>query len=159
LIAVDLNKDKKPDLIALASGMRDLVWFENPTWERHVLASGLNRMINVAPLDANGDGIPELLVAHEFANVAKNSIGIVSLLESDGDPRKPWKVREIDRLTTSHRMRFIRLKGSTGIINAPLTGAKAEPPDYRDHVPIVMYRPPEWKREPVDDSISGVMHG
>jgi hypothetical protein len=116
-------------------------------------------MINVAPIDANGDGIPELLVAHEFANVPKNSIGIVSLLESNGDPRKEWKVREIDRLTTSHRMRLLRLKNGQAVVNAPLAGAKADAPDYRDRIPVVMYRPPEWKRELVDDSLSGVMHG
>jgi len=159
LIAVDLTKDGRLDLIALASGMQQLVWFENPSWERHVLATGVSRMINVAPLDANGDGIPELVLAQAFENVAKNSLGIVSLLESDGDPRKPWKVREIDRIPTSHRMRPIRLQGASAIVNAPLTGAKAEPPDYRDRVPVVMYRPPEWKRELINDSIRGVMHG
>jgi hypothetical protein len=159
LTAVDLNKDGRPDLIALASGMTELVWFENPSWERRVLATGVSRMINVAPLDVNGDGVPELVLAQAFENVAKNSAGIVSLLESDGDPRKPWKVREIDRLPTSHRLRPIRFKGSTAIVNAPLTGAKAEAPEYRDHVPVVMYRPPDWKREPVNDSIRGVMHG
>lgn len=159
LIAVDLNKDGRLDLIALASGMKELVWFENPGWQRHVLASGVNRMINVAPLDANGDGIPELLLAQEFANVAKNSIGVVSLLESAGDVRQPWKVREIDRIPTSHRLRPVHLKGGNAIVNAPLTGAKAEPPDYRDFNPVVMYRPPDWKRIPVDSSLQGVMHG
>jgi len=160
IIAADVNHDGRLDLIALASGMKDLVWFENPSWARHVLASGLNRMINVAPLDADGDGIPEFLVAHEFANVARNSIGIVSLLEHGADLRQPWKVREIDRIPTSHRLRTIRLAGGAkAIVNAPLTDAKAEPPDYRGHVPVVMYRPPEWKREPIGDQVQGVMHG
>jgi hypothetical protein len=159
VIAVDLNKDGRPDLIALASGMKELVWFENPSWQRHVLAAGVNRMINVAPLDANGDGIPELLLAQEFANVAKNSIGVVSLLESGADVRQPWKIREIDRLPTSHRLRPIRLKDGMAIVNAPLTGSKAEPPDYRDFNPVVYYRPPEWKRMPIDNSLQGVMHG
>jgi hypothetical protein len=159
VIAADLNKDGRPDLIALASGMKELFWFENPSWERHVLATGLNRMINTAALDSNGDGIPELLVAHEFANVAKNSIGIVSLLESGGDPRKPWKVREIDRIPTAHRLRVLRLGGSSAIVNAPLTEATAEPPEYRGVVPLMFYRPPEWKREPIESTVSGVLHG
>lgn len=159
LQAVDMNGDGKPDLLALASGIPELVWFENPTWQRHVIAGGFNRMINAAPIDANGDGIPELILAHEFANVAKNSIGIVSLLESNGNPRERWKVREIDRLTTSHRLRTIRLPQGLAVINAPLTGGKAEPPTYRDRNPVVLYRPPEYKRELVDESIQGVMHG
>ncbi|MBL8178045.1 MAG: VCBS repeat-containing protein [Bryobacterales bacterium] len=139
--------------------MKELVWFENPTWQRHVLATGVNRMINVAPLDANSDGIPELLLAQEFANAAKNSIGVVTLLESNSDPRQPWKMREIDRLPTSHRLRPIRLRGGSAIVNAPLTGAKAEPPEYRDFNPVVYYRPPAWQRTLIDNSLQGVMHG
>lgn len=159
LQAVDLNHDGKPDLLALASGMKELVWFENPSWERHVIAGGMNRMINAAPLDANGDGIPELVIASEFANVARNSLGIVWLAESGGNPRQPWKIREIDRLRTSHRLRPIHLPGGNAVVNAPLTGPTAEPPDYRGHIPIVMYRPPRWKREMIDDSLDGVLHG
>lgn len=159
LIAVDVNHDGRLDLVALASGMNDLYWFENPSWQRRVLAAGFNRMINVAPLDADGDGVPEFLLAHEFANVAKNSIGIVSLLEHGPDLNQPWKTREIDRIPTSHRLRTIRLPQGRAIVNAPLTDARAEPPDYRGHVPVVMYRPPEWKRELISDSVEGVMHG
>ena len=32
--AVDVNGDGRPDLVALASGMSELVWFENPSWEQ-----------------------------------------------------------------------------------------------------------------------------
>ncbi len=155
VVIADLNKDGRPDIIALASGMTELIWFENPTWERHVLATGLKRMINVAALDTDGDGIPELLVAHEFANVAKNSIGIVSLLTHNGDPKQPWTVKEIDRLTTSHRLRI----ANGQFINAALTGAKADAPDYRDHTPLVSYKPGEWKRQLISDANEGVVHG
>jgi hypothetical protein len=155
VVLADLNKDGRPDIVALASGMTELVWFENPTWERHVIASGLKHMINVAALDTDGDGIPELLVAHEFANQAKNSIGIVSLLTHNGDPKQPWTVKEIDRLTTSHRLRI----ANGMFINAALTGAGAEAPDYRGHTPLVYYKPGEWKRHLISDANEGVVHG
>src|SRR6266700_2284234 len=32
VVVADLNHDGKPDLIALASGMPELVWYENPGW-------------------------------------------------------------------------------------------------------------------------------
>jgi FG-GAP repeat len=48
VVAADLNGDGKPDLIALASNMTELVWFENPDWQRHVIASNLQNMINAA---------------------------------------------------------------------------------------------------------------
>ena len=155
VVVADVNGDGKPDLIALASGMTDLIWFEGPGWERHVLASGLKRMINLAVLDTDGDGIPEILVAHEFANLAKNSIGVVSLLHSQGDPRKPWSVKEIDRITTSHRLRV----ANGMFINAALTGAKADAPDYRDNVPLVSYKPGDWKRQMISTADEGVVHG
>jgi hypothetical protein len=31
LVAVDMNKDGRADLLAVASATQDLVWFENPT--------------------------------------------------------------------------------------------------------------------------------
>ena len=161
VVVADLNHDGKPDLIALASGMPELVWYENPTWERHVIAGGFTRMINCAAWDTDGDGIPEIVLASGFANEAKNSAGIVSLLHSDGDPRRPWKVTEIDRLTTSHRLRWADIfgDGKKVLVNAPLTGARAAAPDYRDHTPLVFYRPGEWKREMIGSENGGVVHG
>ncbi len=161
VVPIDVNHDGKIDLIALASGMTDLVWFENPTWERHVIASNLPRMINLAAWDTDGDGIPEIVVAYEFSNLAKNSIGIVALLQHDGDPRQPWKVREIDRIPTSHRLRWADIDGSGKkvVINAPLTGPHSTPPDYREQVPLVFYRPGDWKRELIGEQNEGVVHG
>jgi len=161
VVVADLNHDGKPDLIALASGLTELVWFENPGWQRHVIAGGLNHMINCAVVAAKGDPVPEIVLATEFANQAKNSIGIVSVLHHHGDPREPWTVTEIDRLTTSHRLRVADIEGNGRpvVVNAALTGAKAEPPDYRDQVPLVYYRPGEWKRQTISTENSGVMHG
>ncbi len=161
VVPIDVNHDGKIDLIALASGMTDLVWFENPTWERHVIAGNLPRMINLAAWDTDGDGIPEIVVAYEFSNLAKNSLGIVALLQHDGDPRQPWKMREIDRIPTSHRLRWADIDGSGRkvVINAPLTGPHSVPPDYREHVPLVYYRPGEWKRELIGEQNEGVVHG
>jgi len=161
VVVADLNHDGKPDLIALASGMPELVWFENPGWQRHVIASGLSRMINCTTVDGAADGIPDIVLASEFANQAKDSIGVVSVLRHNGDPREPWTVTEIDRLTTSHRLRTANIDGTENgvVINAPLTGAKAEPPDYRDQTPLVFYRPGEWKRQLISSENSGVVHG
>jgi FG-GAP-like repeat/FG-GAP repeat len=161
VVVADLNHDGKPDLIALASGLTELVWYENPGWQRHVIAGGFSHMINCAVVPVKGDPIPDIVLASEFANQAKNSIGIVSVLHHDGDPRGPWTVTEIDRLTTSHRLRTADIDGSGNrvVVNAPLTGAKAEAPDYRDRTPLVFYRPGVWKRQLISAENSGVVHG
>ena len=161
VVVADLNHDGKPDLIALASGLPELVWYENPGWQRHVIAGGFNHLINCAVAPVKGDPVPDIVVASEFANQAKNSIGIVSVLHHNGDPREPWTVTEIDRLTTSHRLRTADIAGDGRpvVINAALTGAKAEAPDYRDQTPLVYYRPGEWKRQTISTENSGVVHG
>ncbi|MEK7406832.1 MAG: VCBS repeat-containing protein [Acidobacteriota bacterium] len=159
VLAADLNRDGRPDLIALASGLTELVWFENPGWQRHVMARDLARMINLAAADTDADGIPEIVLASEFSMKPQASAGIVSLLRVRGDPLEPWSVTEIDRLPTSHRLRWANIGGSRVLINAPLAGAAAVPPDYRGPVPLVLYRPGVWKREIISEELQGVMHG
>jgi hypothetical protein len=143
VVVADLNRDRKPDIIAVASGLKELRWYENPGWQPHVLVSGINQPINAAAHDVDGDGIPEIALAHEFSNVYARSAGVVSILTHQGDPAGPWSIKEIDRVPTSHRLRFADIDGSGRkvLVNFPLVGAQAVAPDYRDHVPLLMYRP------------------
>ncbi len=161
VVAADLNRDGKPDLIALASGLNELAWFENPGWQRHVLATGLSRPINLAVSDSGRDGNPTIVVAQEFSTDARKSAGIVSVLTCTGDPRQPWKATEIDRLPTSHRLRWADIDGSGKqvAVNAPLIGAAATAPDFRERAPLVFYRPGVWKREVISNELAGVLHG
>jgi hypothetical protein len=166
VVIADLNKDGRPDLIALASGLDELLWYENPgksagPWARHVIVGGQKRMINCAAHDTDGDGIPEIVMASLFDNLPKNSIGGVSVLKHQGDPRGLWQQTEIDKLTTSHRIRWADIDGSGKkvAINAPLAGFGADAPDFRAHVPLVYYRPGEWKRELIGEQNEGVVHG
>ena len=42
VVIADINKDGKPDIIALAQGMPELAWYENPSWQKHVMATGVS---------------------------------------------------------------------------------------------------------------------
>src|SRR5256885_7656818 len=90
VVVADLNHDGKPDLIALSSQITDLVWFENPGWQRHVIASGLQGMINLAYSN------DQIVLAYGFTMQAATSKGIVAVLTPGGDPREPWSLKEID---------------------------------------------------------------
>src|SRR5262249_21853833 len=83
------------------------------------------------------------------------------VLRHDGDPRRPWKATEIDRIPTSHRLRLADIDGSGKlvVVNAALTNAQAGPPDYRGSTPLVYYRPGVWKRETIQPENSGLVHG
>jgi hypothetical protein len=161
VVACDLNHDGKPDLIALASNMTELVWFENPGWQRHVIATSLTRMINLAAWDFDGDGIPEIALAYGFSMNAAQSVGKLAILHHKGDPREMWEMTEIDRLPTSHRLRWADFDGSGHkvLINAPLTAADAVAPDYHGHVPLVYYMPGDWRRTTISDAEEGLVHG
>ena len=153
VVVADVNHDGRPDLIALASGMPELVWFENPRWQRHVMAREMTQMINLAVIDGS------IVVADHFANVPSRSEGRVYLLTPGTDVTAEWSKREIDRIPSSHRLRTMLLEGKPVVINAPLAEATAAPPDYRGHVPLVLYRPGVWKREVIGTAEEGVMHG
>ncbi len=161
VIAADLNRDGKPDLIAVAPGTNELVWFENPGWQRHVILANVPRTINCAAWDTDGDGIPEIALAYEFANVAAKSIGIVAILRHNGDPTQPWTPTEVDRLPTSHRLRWadIRGDGKRVLINAPLTSAEAQKPEDQLSTPLIYYDPADWKRHVIGQENQGVQHG
>lgn len=161
VVVSDINRDGKPDLIAVASGLKELIWFENPGWQRHVIVANISNPINCAAWDTDGDGIPEIALAHEFDSDPSRSIGIVSLLKHKGDPSQPWEMIEIDRLSTSHRLRWADIdgKGKKVLVNAPLAGALVKPPHYKGAVPVVFYRPGAWKREIISQELEGVLHG
>jgi len=161
VVIADLNNDGKPDVIAVASGRKELIWFENPNWKPHVLAADLPGLSSLAVGDVDRDGIPEILVAHEYADDPKKSLGILSVLRHREDPRKPWKISEIDRIPTSHLLRWARVgaDGQKALVNAPLSGPNAEPPDYGGNTSLVLYRPGAWMREVIPGEIEGAIRG
>ena len=161
VVIADLNKDGRPDIIALASGVPDLVWYENPGWQRHVLAAEQSQLINTAAYDIDGDGIPELAVAQGFTTTTKTSKGILSILTHGADVTQPWTAKEIDRVPTAHRLRWIDADGSGKkmLAMAPLIGMDSVPPDYKTPVSIFFYRAPDWKREVLTDTFTGLIHG
>jgi hypothetical protein len=163
VVAADLNRDGRPDLIALGAQMPELVWYENPGWERHVITTAAARMINMDVADTDGDGIPEIGLAYEFGVNPANSLGKLAILAHAGDPQEPWTLTEIDAIPSSHRVRWADIDGSGRkvLVNAPILGAKATgfaDPD-RNTTPLVYYRPGTWTRETITLENVGVVHG
>ena len=159
LVAVDLNADGKKDLLAIEERGTELAWFENGSWQRHTLATEVPRPLNAACYDIDGDGIPEVILAFRFESRPDQSIGNLTLLTHGNDVRRPWTAREIDRVPTAHRVRWIDPEG-TGkkvLLLGPMVGQRF-PPIEGDPVPIYLYRPGTWQRETISTQPRGVLH-
>ena len=59
--AGDLNGDGKPDLIAGGRREGGLVWYENPSWKKHEIASGAGFSTDGETVDVDRDGDLDLI--------------------------------------------------------------------------------------------------
>ncbi len=159
LVSADLTGDGKNDLIAIDERASEVAWFENPAWTRHVLIADVPRPLNIACCDIDRDGAVEAVLAYRFESSPEKSQGNLALLKSGPDVRQPWTAREIDRVPTAHRVRWIDPDGSGNqvLLVGPLVGRRY-PPQEGDQVPIYLYRPGTWKRETISSTPAGVLH-
>src|SRR4051794_26258138 len=87
LVVADLNRDGKADIIVIDERGTELAWYENPSWQRHVLIKDVPRAINLDVYDIDGDGVPEIALGYHFETDPEKSIGNVVILKSGPDPR------------------------------------------------------------------------
>ena len=160
LVLADLNRDKRLDVIVVDERAQDLAWYENPTWTRHVLATDVPRVINLDTHDLDGDGIPEIALAHRFETDPARSVGQVLLLTHGDDPTQPWTSRPIDAVPTAHRVRWMRIEPGKAplLIVAPFAGAGVVAPKYEGRTPIFAYRPDTWTRQQISSTLTGIVH-
>jgi hypothetical protein len=162
----DVNHDGKLDIIPVAAGGTELAWYENPTWEKHVMLNDKRAMLWAAPADIDGDGIPEFALLADFGQDPKTAKGSMWLLKSQGDPKEMWKSYPVDAVPTAHRVAWADFEGNGKweMVMAPFVGLKGwEDPKYHDNVPVYYWRVPAklddpWKREVMDDKLYGVVH-
>jgi len=160
LLAVDLNGDGRKDLIAIDERASELAWYENPGWQRHVMAVDVPRQLNADAWDVDGDGKLEVVLAYRFESSPERSVGNVVLLKSGNDVTRLWTMTEIDRVPTAHRVRFIDWegKGQKVLLLGPMVGMKARAPLNDDDVPVYSYQPGVWKRELLYGNLHGILH-
>jgi hypothetical protein len=158
----DFNKDGKIDVITNSLQAQELGWYENPTWERHVIVTETQQIVNQAMTDLDGDGIPEVAFQSSFAMQAVNSPGHNWIARSQGgDPRKPWKAEKFDSFPTSHHVGWADLDGDgkKELLNAPLIGEKSLAPGYdQDKASVFWYDAKTWTRHTVTQEIPGIIH-
>ena len=120
---LDVSANKFPRLLGTV-----VAWYENQTWERHVIVTEVSGVPSQAIKDIDGDGIPEVAFQSGFAQTVSSpeqraqSEGLNWIARSQGDPRGEWKAEVVDRWETSHHIEWADLDGDgeLELINAPI---------------------------------------
>ncbi len=167
LAVTDINHDGKADIVALGLNSDEMTWYENPYWTPHrvVTARQAPHMVYLDTADIDGDGVPEIALAHDFNTDPHKDKGSVAILHHDGDPARPWVIQRIvDQVPSTHRVRFADIDGSgkPALIVAPILAGTATgfPDPDRNVTPLYAYRPQNgWKRETITLDNQGVVHG
>lgn len=123
LAIADVQGDGKPDI--LLADKNQIVWYENPTWQKHVIAENLTVKDHVclAARDIDGDGKCEIAVGAEWNPGDTNNSGAVFYLIAPEDRRQKWEPVRLPADPTTHRMRWLKLgEGNFQLIVAPLHG-------------------------------------
>jgi hypothetical protein len=163
ITVADLNRDGKPDIIGVSS--EDVAWYENPTWERRLIADTLrNSNVCVDAQDLDGDGIPELALGADWQFNNTASGGALFLLYHGDDLRQPWNVVTLlEEEPTLHRIRWADVEGDGKweLIVAPLKGRDSQAPDFSDKgARLFLLRPPaDFTKAPWEcEEISAALH-
>ncbi|MEO7649712.1 MAG: VCBS repeat-containing protein, partial [Bryobacteraceae bacterium] len=163
VLTADINSDGKPDIVAI--NPTQVVWFENPRWQKHVILDGVTKKDNVcmAASDIDGDGKLDLALGADWQPT--NTTGGGSLQWIGGKSAAAggqWAMTPIADEPTLHRMRWgdIDGDGKPELIVAPLHGRGTKGPRWDGpgarilvfHVPKDPARDP-WPVETADGSL------
>ena len=157
----DVDGDGTPDI--LLADKKQFVWYENGSWQKHVMVENLTDRDNVclAARDINGDGSVEVAVGAQW-NPGETSdtetSGSVHYLVRPDDPRQAWQAVQLHHEPTIHRMRWMQTsKKEYQLIVAPLHG-RGNRSGQGKGVKLIAYQVPEdplavWDTTTVDQSM------
>jgi hypothetical protein len=123
LAIADVQGDGKPDI--LLADKKQFVWYEAPSWKKHVIAENLTEKDNVciAARDIDGDGKCEIAVGAEWNPGDTVNSGAVFYLVPPADRTQKWEAIKLPHEPTVHRMRWVRAALNQHVlVMAPLHG-------------------------------------
>ncbi len=137
----DINGDGKPDVLGLSSGKNEIAWYENPTWQKHVITTATRGNIDLAAYDLNGDGKLELAVASAFDLNNTRQGGRLQWFAQPINANEEWTGHDFANIPTAHRLRWADWDGNgkKELVVVPILGEGATPPNYALPVAITGY--------------------
>jgi hypothetical protein len=158
LAIADVNGDKKKDVLLVDAA--EVAWYENPTWQKHVITGKLTERdhVCIAAEDINGDGKAEIAVGAQWNPGDTVNSGAVFYLVAPADPTQKWKAVKLPHEPTVHRMWWVHDdSGKYSLVVSPLHG-RGNKNGAGDGVKLLEYLVPgnpesEWKTRLMDDSM------
>ncbi|CAN5694364.1 VCBS repeat-containing protein [soil metagenome] len=164
LTVADVNGDGKPDVCALTEDA--IVWYANPTWEKHVILKGATERDNVTfqAFDLTRNGRIDFALGAGWNPRDTNTDAPIEWAEQAAEGA--WKLHPIGGEPTVHRLRFGHVKGEIrpNLVVVPLQGRSTGGPNWGQGqgVRILVYSIPDdptkdpWPLEVADDSLHTV---
>ena len=161
----DVDGDDKVDILLVDKF--DVVWYQNPTWKKHVMASKLTLRDNVciAAKDVDGDGKVEVAVGANWnpgETVSRRESGSVHYLIAPPNRTRRWTPVRLPNEPTVHRMHWVTPKGKQPeLVVLPLHGSGNKGGQGDNGVRVFSYQmprhdvatPSKWKLTLLDESL------
>ncbi len=144
----DVDGDKKPDIILVDKNQ--IVWYQNPTWTKHVIAEKLTPLdhVCIAAADIDGDGKAEIAVGAGWNPADTVNSGAVFYLIPPTDRTQKWEPVKLPHEPTVHRMRWVKdADGQFSLVVVPLHG-RGNKGGTGAGVKILAYKKPADVRQP-----------
>ena len=162
VVTGDIDGDGKTDIFAINE--KQAVWWQNPTWEKHVVVDGKTERDNVciAAEDIDRDGRLDIALGAAWRPSDTESGGTLQWIARESTAAAPWSVNPITSEPTIHRIRWADTDGDgkRELIVAPLHGRGTAGPKHwvGQGARLMAIRPPanpaggRWPFETVDSS-------
>lgn len=155
----DVNGDKKPDILLADKNL--IVWYENPSWKKHIMAEKLTTLdhVCIAAQDIDGDGKCEVAVGAGWNPGDTLNSGAVFYLVAPADRTQRWEPVTLPHEPTVHRMRWVKNTGGTfQLVMVPLHGRGNKTTGEGVGVKVLAYQKPAnakdpWTTRVLDDSM------
>ena len=119
----DVDGDGKTDIVL--ADKKTIQWYQNPGWEKHIIAKDLTERDNVCVTarDIDGDGKCEIAVGGQWNFRETLKDGAVFYLIPPENRSRPWTAVKLYNEPNTHRMHWIKSPGGKySLVVKPLRG-------------------------------------